>query len=65
MLFLRPIISGTGRSYVEARTRNMRRTDIVVDYKGEQFVIELKIWRDAKVRSDCRSESRYKPNDTA
>ena len=23
----------------------MERTDVVVDYRGEQFVIELKVWR--------------------
>ena len=23
----------------------MERTDIIVDYNGEQFVIELKLWR--------------------
>lgn len=45
LLYLRPIINGTGNYYIEARTRNMRRTDVVVDYHGEQFVIELKIWR--------------------
>lgn len=44
MLFLKPIINGTGNSYVESRTRNMKRTDIIVDYLGEQFVVELKIW---------------------
>ena len=26
----------------------MKRTDIIVDYGGEQFVIELKIWRGPK-----------------
>ena len=45
LLYLRPIINGTGNYYVEARTRNNRRTDVIVDYKGEQFVIEMKIWR--------------------
>lgn len=30
---------------MESRTRNMERTDVVVDYQGEQFVIELKVWR--------------------
>ena len=30
--------------YIEARTRNNRRTDIIVDYKGKRFIIELKIW---------------------
>ncbi len=48
MLYLKPIINGTGHSYVEARTRNLGRTDLVVDYLGEQFVIELKIWNGQK-----------------
>lgn len=44
LLYLRPIINGAGNYYVEARTRNMERTDVIVNYYGEQFVIELKIW---------------------
>ncbi|MDE5698439.1 MAG: hypothetical protein K2I96_13690 [Lachnospiraceae bacterium] len=23
----------------------LRRTDVIVDYQGEQFIIEMKIWR--------------------
>ena len=45
LLYLKPIINGTGNYYIEAQTRDAKRTDIVVDYLGEQFVIELKIWR--------------------
>ncbi len=45
LLYLKPIINGTGNYYIEAQTRNERRTDIIVDYLGERFVIELKIWR--------------------
>ena len=45
LLYLRPIINGTGNYYIEARTRDERRTDVIVDYLGEQFIIELKIWR--------------------
>jgi len=45
LLYLRPIINGTGNYYVEARTRNSRRMDVVVDYLGERFIVELKIWR--------------------
>ncbi len=45
LLYLRPIINGTGNYYVEARTRSLGRTDISVDYRGERFVIETKIWR--------------------
>ena len=45
LLYLRPIINRTGNYYVEAQTRDERRTDVIVDYLGEQFIIELKIWR--------------------
>lgn len=44
LLYLKPIINGTGNYYIEARTRDARRTDVIVDYLGEQFIIELKIW---------------------
>ncbi len=44
MLYLKPIINGTGNYYLEAQTRDERRTDVIVDYHGEQFIIELKIW---------------------
>ncbi|MCD8010875.1 MAG: AAA-like domain-containing protein [Lachnospiraceae bacterium] len=45
LLYLRPIINGTGNYYIESRTRNQERTDVIVDYLGRQYVIELKIWR--------------------
>lgn len=45
LTYIRPIINGTGHYYCEARTRDMTRTDIVIDYCGQQYVIELKIWR--------------------
>ena len=45
LLYLKPIINGTGNFYIEAQTRDQLRTDIIVDYLGEQFIIELKIWR--------------------
>lgn len=44
LLYLKPIINGTGNYYLEAQTRDARRTDIIVDYFGEQFIVELKIW---------------------
>ena len=52
LLFLKPIINGTGNFYVEAETRNETRTDIVVDYMGKQFIIELKIWKGEKYNAD-------------
>jgi hypothetical protein len=45
LLYIRPIINGTGNYYIEPETRNARRMDIVIDYMGEQFIVELKIWR--------------------
>lgn len=45
MLYIRPIINGVGNYYIEAETRDETKTDMVVDYKGEQYVIEMKIWR--------------------
>ena len=45
MLFLKPIINGVGNCSVEPRTRNNERMDLVIDYLGEQFVIELRVWR--------------------
>lgn len=44
LLYLKPIINGTGNYYIESRTRELRRTDVIVDYRGEQYVIEMKIW---------------------
>ena len=45
LLYLRPIINGTGNYYIEAQTRDQRRTDVIIDYLGQQYIIELKIWR--------------------
>ena len=45
LLYLRPIINGTGNYYIEAQTRDQTRTDVIVDYLGQQYIVELKIWR--------------------
>lgn len=45
LLFLKPLINGMGNYYIEAETRSHERMDLVIDYLGERFVIELKIWR--------------------
>lgn len=57
MLYLKPIINGIGHSYVEARTRNLGRTDLVVDYLGEQFVIEMKIWNGPKYHANGETQT--------
>lgn len=45
LLYLKPIINGTGNYYIESRTRDNKSTDIIVDYRGQQYIIEVKIWR--------------------
>ena len=45
MLYVRPIINGSGNYYIEAQTRDRSRTDMIIDYLGTQYVIEMKIWR--------------------
>ena len=41
LLYLRPIINGTGNYHIEYRTRNLGRTDVIVDYCGEQYIITI------------------------
>ena len=45
LTYLRPVINGIGSYHVEEQTRDHDRMDIVIDYLGKQYVIELKIWR--------------------
>ena len=45
MLYVRPIINGIGNYYIEAQTRDRSRTDMIIDYLGKQYIIEMKIWR--------------------
>ena len=45
LTYLRPIINGVGNYYIEAQTRDNDRMDVVIDYLGKQYVVELKIWR--------------------
>ena len=54
LLYLRPIINGTGNYYIESRTRGLKRTDVIIDFHGEQHVIEMKIWHGNEY--NCRGE---------
>lgn len=45
LTYLRPVINAIGSYHIEEQTRDMERMDVVVDYLGRQYVIELKIWR--------------------
>lgn len=56
LLFVRPIINGTGNYYIEAQTRDRRRMDLVIDYRGERFVVELKLWRGPAYHEDGQAQ---------
>ena len=44
LLYMKPIINGAGNYYIEAKTRTNRRTDLIIDFRGQQEIVELKIW---------------------
>ena len=52
LLYLTPIINGTGTYTIEEQTLDKRRMDVVIHYRGKRYVIELKIWRGVKYNSD-------------
>lgn len=52
LLYLKPVINGIGNYYIEAQTRDLKRTDVIVDYKGQVFVIECKIRHGARYHED-------------
>lgn len=51
LLYIRPLLNGSGNYYIEARTRSMGRTDLIIDYHGKQYVIEMKIWHGEEYNS--------------
>ena len=44
LCFLKPIINGSGFYYVEPENDDASRMDIIVNYHGKEYVIELKLW---------------------
>jgi len=44
LVFLKPIINGIGFSFKEVETGAEKRLDIVVVFKEQKFIIELKVW---------------------
>lgn len=52
LLYLRPIINGTGHYSMEAVTTSENRTDLIVYYHEEFFILETKIWHSPKKHQD-------------
>ena len=56
LLYLKPIINGTGNYYIEAQTRDQTRTDVIVDYLGQQYILEMKVWRGERYNDNAGGE---------
>ena len=52
LTYLSPIINGTGTYSIEEQTRDHKRMDVVIHYRGKRYIIEMKIWRGAKYNAD-------------
>ncbi len=44
LCFLKPIVNGSGFYYIEPENDDASRMDIIVNYHGKEYVIELKLW---------------------
>jgi hypothetical protein len=51
-LFVKGIINGKGYCFKEVQTGPEQRLDIVVLFKDEKFIVELKIWRGQEYHED-------------
>ena len=47
-MYLKPILNGIGFCCKEVQTCEERRMDVVIFFRGEKFIVELKIWRGEK-----------------
>ncbi len=56
LCFLKPIINGTGNYYIESEAFDKTRTDVVVDYYGKRYIIELKIWHGESYEQSGREQ---------
>jgi hypothetical protein len=43
--YIKPLINGNGFYHIESQFTDLRRMDIVIDFGGEQFIVELKLWK--------------------
>ena len=54
LMFISPVLNGQGFAYIEAQSPDGKRTDVIVNYLSEQFIVELKIWDGAKKHEEAK-----------
>ncbi len=48
-MYLKPVLNSVGFSCKEVQTSEERRMDVIIFFRDEKFIIELKIWRGEKL----------------
>jgi hypothetical protein len=48
LAFVKPILNGKGYDFKEVQASEEKRMDVIITYKQEKFIIELKIWHGQK-----------------
>jgi hypothetical protein len=56
LLYLQPIINGVGFSYKEVEIGAEKRLDVIVLFKDEKFIVELKIWHGEKLHEQGKKQ---------
>jgi hypothetical protein len=56
LMYLEPMLNGGGYYYAESELNDLKRMDLAVQYKSEQFIIELKLWHGEKKHSEAYSQ---------
>ncbi|WP_089973449.1 AAA-like domain-containing protein [Clostridium gasigenes] len=52
LAFIKPIINGTGFDFKEVQISEEKRLDLVITYNNFRYIIEMKIWRGAKLHEE-------------
>ena len=56
LLFVSAIINGSGFAHMESEQGDGKRTDVIVNYLTQQFIVELKIWRGQKAHEKAQDQ---------
>ncbi len=51
-MYLKPVLNGVGFCCKEVQTSEERRMDVLIFFRDEKFIIELKIWKGTKLHEE-------------
>ena len=56
LFFLQPYLNGNGHYFLENQAKSGERMDVIIVYGGEEFIVELKIWKGPKLHTDGQKQ---------